>query len=80
MSARKEFCEMARSMIVDEQKGKIEYTKIEDTLQEFIEQSKDTSSELELRAISHKISDIRSQEGEHATFWAIVINNHCKGI
>ena len=80
MSALKEFCDMARSMIVEEQTGKGEYRKVNEKLYEVIEESKDTPAELELRAISRKITDIQSQEGEHATIWAIVIDHHSKGI
>lgn len=78
MSAREKVCKMAREAVVDEEKGRKEYTALLNAMYDW----QDEANEADKIAISRIITDVtsvRNAESMHAILMAKIINNHCRG-
>lgn len=79
MSAKEKFCQMAREMVEDEELGQRAYDKLNETLLEWHDgEEENPATQVALRAVSNKISQVKAQERGHAVFLATVIASHCE--
>jgi hypothetical protein len=79
MSAKEKFCHMAREMVAEEETGQREYDKLTEALMDWHDEADDSpATQVALKAVARKISDVKAQERGHAVFLATVIASYCE--